>query len=116
MEEKNKVEKLFKHMEEYAETRFDLVVLNIQEKMGNVASSVASAVLLSVFSVFILLFASIGGAWMIGEDFQSPSIGFFSIAGFYLLVAVLIYINREKWIKLPITNALLRKINIHEED
>ncbi|MFL5764092.1 MAG: phage holin family protein [Bacteroidia bacterium] len=116
MEGKNKVEQLLKHAEEYAETRFDIAVLNMQEKTGNVLSSMASAVLVTVFSLFVILFASIGGAWLIGEYFKSPSIGFFSIAGFYLLLGLIIYMNREKWIKLPIMNALLRKINIHEED
>ena len=116
MEEKNNVERLLKHAEEYAETRFDLAVLNVQEKTGNVLSSVASGFLLTVFSLFVILFASIGGAWMLGEHFHDPSIGFFSIAGFYLVIAVLIYVNREKWIRLPIMNALIRKINIHEED
>jgi uncharacterized membrane protein YqjE len=116
MEEKSKVERLLSNVEEYAETRYDLALLNAQEKAGNVISSMASGMLLTVFSLFVLLFVSIGGAWALGEYFHSPSIGFFSIAGFYLLVAILVYVNREKWIRLPIMNALLRKINIHEED
>ncbi len=116
MEEKNKVERLLQHVEEYAETRIDLVALNVQDKLGSVLSSIASIVILWILSVFIFLFASVGAAWWIGDYFNSPSIGFFAIAGFDLLVAALVYFNREKWIKLPITNALIKKINFHEED
>jgi hypothetical protein len=63
-----------------------------------------------------LMFISIGGAWYLGEYLQSPSIGFLSVAGFYLLITIILYVNREKWIKLPIINAILKKITIHEND
>lgn len=116
MEEKNKVEKLMKHVEEYAETRVDLIALAVQDKLGAVMSSIASIVILWILCVFILLFASVGAAWWIGDYYNSPSIGFFTIAGFDLIVAALIYFNREKWVKIPISNALIKKINFHEED
>src|SRR5688572_8046476 len=99
MEGKNKVESLLSNVEQYAETRFDLALLSMQEKMGNVISSAVSAVLLSVFGLFVLLFASIGGAWWLGEYVQSPSIGFFAVAGLYLLIAFIIYLNRDRWIR-----------------
>jgi hypothetical protein len=63
-----------------------------------------------------LLFASIGAAWLLGEYLNSPSIGFFSVAGFYLLVTFVLYINKEKWIRLPIINSILKKITFHEND
>lgn len=116
MEEPNRVEKLLKHVEEYAETRFDLVILNVQDKMGSVLSSIVSIVILWILSIFVLLFVSIGAAWLIGDYFNSASIGFFSIAGFDLIIAIVVFFNREKWVKVPITNALIKKINFHEKD
>lgn len=116
MEEKNKLEKMVSDIKEYAETRFDIVVLNAQDKATHVISSIASAVIMGVLGFFILVFVSIGGAWSVGEYFHSPSIGFFSIAAFYLLVMVLLYVNREKWIKTPIINSILKKITFHEND
>lgn len=116
MEEKNKVEKMFTDIKDYAETRFDIALLNIQDKTTGVISSMASAVILGTLGLIALMFISIGGAWYLGEYLQSPSIGFFSVAGFYLLVAIVLFANREKWIKLPIINAMLKKITIHEND
>lgn len=116
MEEENKVERLLKHVEEYAETRVDLIALNVQDKLGSILSSIVSIVILWILSIFVLMFASIGAAWWIGDYFNSPSMGFFAIAGIDLLIAIIIFFNREKWVKSPITNALIKKINFHEED
>ncbi|MCW3072508.1 MAG: hypothetical protein JWO44_2398 [Bacteroidetes bacterium] len=116
MEETNKLEKMFTDIKDYAETRLDIVVLNTQDKATNVISSMASAVILGTLGLFILLFLSVGAAWSLGEYLHSPSIGFFSIAGFYLLVALVLFLNRDKWIKMPIINAILKKITFHENN
>ncbi|MDF2438382.1 MAG: hypothetical protein K0Q95_2758 [Bacteroidota bacterium] len=116
MEEQNKLEKMVSDIKEYAETRFDIIVLNTQDKATHVISSIATSVIMGVLGFFILIFLSIGGAWSLGEYFNSPSIGFFSVAGFYLLVTILLYVNREKWIKMPIINSILKKITFHEND
>lgn len=116
MEGLNKVEQILSNVKEYAETRFDLVAINTQDKVSDVLSSIASVVVVSILSLFIVFFGSVGVAWWIGQLAHNPSIGFFSVAGFYLLVTIIVYVNRDKWIKLPIINSLLKKININEEN
>ena len=116
MEEKNKMEMLWQNVKEYAETRIDLGLLNFQEKTTNVIGSLASTVIVAFLALFFVFFTSVGAAWWIGQSMHNPSIGFFIVAGFYLLVAAVILLNRDKWIGLPIINSLLKKINIHEED
>jgi hypothetical protein len=116
MEEKSKIESLLKHAGEYAETRFGQVALNVQEKLAIVLSSGISSIFMIILVLFVLLFMSIGGAWLLGEYFKSPSIGFFMIGGFYLLLACIYFLNREKWIKTPVTNALIKKMNFNGEN
>jgi len=116
MEEKNKVEKLIGDVKEYAETKLDLVALNLQDKGSDIAASAASVVTLGIIILFVLLFLSLGAALILGNYFQDPSIGFFCIAGFYLIVFLLVYINRHKWIKLPLVNSILKKIHFHENN
>jgi len=116
MEGINKVEELIKKLKVYFETRFDIVALNAQDKVSEILSSIASTAVIALVGIFILFFTSVGVAWWVGELLNSPSIGFFCVAGFYLIVGILILINKDKWIKLPLINTLLKKINIHEED
>jgi hypothetical protein len=116
MEERSKIEQLAGNVKAYLETRFDIVVLNLQDKLSSVISSVASVLVLALLSVFVIFFASVGAAWWIGQTLQNSSIGFFCVAGFYLLLTIIIVIFKDAWIKLPVINALLRKININETD
>lgn len=116
MEEENKVEKLLIHLKDYAETQFQLSILSVQNNFVNLLSSMASIVVLGVLLLFILLFTGIGTAIWLGEYFHNYFLGFFYIAGFYILILFIIYFNREKWIKSPLINALLKKINLDDEN
>lgn len=116
MEGINKIENLISNAKEYAETRYELALLNIQDKIAELVSSIASLAVIGILSVFVLFFLSAGAAWWIGSVTNNPSMGFFCIAGFYLLLTVVIYLSRNSWIKLPIINAIIKKIKINEED
>lgn len=116
MEEKHKVEKLFADVKEYAETKLDLAALNIQDKSSEILASAASVVTLGIAVLFVLLFLSLGAALIIGHVAHNTSIGFFSVAGFYLIVFILLFVYRDKWIKIPVVNSILRKIHFHEND
>lgn len=116
MEEKGKVEQLAGNVKAYVETRFDLELLNMQLKLTGMVSSAASMLLVGFCIILALLFISIGAAWAIGDAFNNFSIGFFIVAAFYLLVMAIIYMNRETWVKTPLINAMLKKINFNEND
>jgi hypothetical protein len=116
MEEKSKLESLLGKIRQYAEARFDLAILNVQDKISDVFASVASILLMVFIGFFILLFISLGVAWYIGDRTGDPSMGFFSLAGFYILLALIVYFTRDKLIKAPIINSIIKKITIHEED
>jgi hypothetical protein len=116
MEEHNKAEQLLKNVKSYLETRFDIIVLNLEDKVSDVLSSVATVLVLSVFSVLVVFFVSVGAAWWIGNAMQNSSIGFFIVGGFYLLLLIIVMIFKDQWIKSPLINILLKRINIHEND
>lgn len=116
MEETNKIEKMFADVKDYAETSIDIFALNAQDKVSDVMSSIASIAILGVLTMFTIMLLSISGAWLLGEYLHSPSIGFFCVAVFYLLLGVILYVNRKNWIKLPVINAILKKITFHENN
>ncbi|MES2285114.1 MAG: phage holin family protein [Bacteroidota bacterium] len=116
MEENHKVEKFLRDAKEYAEVRFDLVSLNIQDKFSDIVSSLVSIVILSVLALLILLFAGIGAAIWLGEYFNNAPVGFFCMTGFFILLAFILFFNRERWIKFPIMNSLIKKIHLNDEN
>ena len=115
-EEKERLDLFIEHAKEYTETRLDLISITIQEKFSGIASSIVFGIVIGVLGIIIFFFLSAGLAWWIGEKFHSASIGFFSMAGIYIVIGALIFMLREKLIINPTINFLMRKINIHEDE
>jgi|SRR6185436_8616961 len=114
-EKPNPFQKLFHHLKEYFETRIDLALLNGQDRLGDILSSLASVLIMIVIGLIAFILLNIGLAVLVGKLLHNIPTGFFILGGFYVLVGVIIWVNQTKWIKYPVTNSLLAKINIHEE-
>lgn len=71
------------------------------------------AILFFLLSLF-LVFLTFGLAFYIGSLLGNYAYGFFIIAGFYLLVGILVYINRGSWIVNPIVK-MLEKVFYSDE-
>lgn len=109
-EAKTKVGGLAEDVTEYIEARWKLFTITAIERVSDTTSSIAVSVILAVVGFFVLFFLSIAAAWWIGQSIENPAIGFASVAGFYVLVGVVLFALREKWIKVSIVNALIRKL------
>jgi hypothetical protein len=110
MEERSKFETLAEHAKDYAELRLELVKLEAAAKVSNVVSSVASAVVIGLLSLFTLLFLSVGVAWWIGQANNNPSMGFFIVGGFYAVLGVVAFVMRNS-IKVPVLNNMLEALH-----
>lgn len=106
---KDKAEGIFDDTTEYLEARWNLGVLNASSKAADTISTMATTLVVSVLGMIILIFLSVGVALLIGEKLNSPSSGFFYVGFFYIVVGILIYAIKDKYIKLPIINSFIKK-------
>lgn len=109
-DKESKMENLIDDLKEYAEVQGDIIKLEAADRISAAASSLAASVILGVTGVFVLIFLSAGCAWLIGYYTHNPAIGFFSIAAFYLLMGIIVYSSKDKLIKTPLVNAVLKKM------
>ena len=116
MEEKNKIESVIQHLNDYLETRWKLFVLNSSDKASDIISSIASVFLIALSMMFVLLFLSISSALWIGHSLENTSIGFLYVGLFYLVVTILLFVFRHTLIKIPVINKLLNAIYSDEKD
>jgi uncharacterized membrane protein YqjE len=114
--EEGKIDKLVGNVIECVETRFDLVQLDVQDKVSDIMASMASVALVGLMLAFTLLLLSIGAAIYISQRYNSSFIGFVYVAGFYLVAGILLYLSRKRLIRLPVINMLLKRINLNEEN
>jgi len=106
----NTLGSLFKDAGDYIETRIDLLKLKAIDKSSDVASSVVTGLTTLLFGCFALLILNIGLALWIGDLLGKDYLGFFVIAGFYILLALLLHIFRNTWIKGPVTTIIIKKL------
>ena len=66
-------------------------------------------VMIMVGFVFFL-FLNIGLALLIGQLLGRAYYGFFIIAGFYIIIGIILLAFRNKWLKTPIANAMIKKM------
>jgi hypothetical protein len=104
------IELLFDKIEDYTKTTLELTKLSTVEKSADVLSSLISRITVSIFVVMFVLLLNFGLSFWIGELLGSTYYGFFIVSAFYLIVSILMYANKDPWIKMPVSNFIIAKI------
>jgi hypothetical protein len=113
-EEFRKAEELAIHIKEYIQTEIELIKLNFAEKLSKILSNFLAIIILIWILLLSILFASISLAFFIGEKIGKMSVGFFIVSLIYLLIAMVSWYLRERFIRIPILNGILRQLFDHE--
>ena len=92
----------------------ELIKLRIVEKTSLGASISIVGLLLIIVGVLLLLFASLGFAWWIGDRLDNMKAGFFIVGGVYLLILVTLVLMSNSVILPGIRNIIIRKM--YEQD
>jgi len=101
------IESLVEHVETYTRATVDLAKLRMVQKASEVLSNIAVTIVLIVLCSMVLVFVSIGAALWIGESLGSAYYGFFIVAGFYLVLALLLYLLRDRLVKKPVSDSII---------
>lgn len=104
------LEPLFDRAEDYAKTSFELCKLKTVSKSAEVVSTFVSRgsviIALSLFMVFV----NIGLAIWLGDILGKLYLGFFCIAVFYVLLAIVIYFFMHNYIKKQVSNVIVSEM------
>ncbi len=93
--------------EEYVNARLDLVKLHTAENLSRFFSGMLIKMGMFYLFFFVLLFVSLAVAFWLNDLFEGQGVGFFLVAGFYLLVAILFYATRKILIQRPIIKSFV---------
>lgn len=107
MESTSQVEALLEKVKDYIETRIELLKLKAIDKSSGVLSAIISFVVLFVFSIFFFILFSIGLALLIGDLLGKYYYGFFIVAALYLIIGLVVFFGRNKWIKPPVEKVMI---------
>ena len=116
MEQKSLFSNLIEHLKEYLSNKMRILLLKSSQKSFYILSSIISNSILALFFTLFLIFTSISLAFFIGEYFDHLYLGFLSVAVLYILIFFILFNNRKKWLEEKITNLLIKKFFMEEED
>jgi hypothetical protein len=111
-----KVEQLTEHVKEYVNTRVEIAKLRLAEKTSLTVGNMIAAVVVAVLFLFVILFGSIAGAWALSDWIGKSYAGFLIVAGFYLLVAIIVWFARGRLIRFPVMNAIVKMLHKKDDD
>jgi sterol desaturase/sphingolipid hydroxylase (fatty acid hydroxylase superfamily) len=104
------IEMLFERAEDYTRTTVELAKLNAVDKTADVMSSLLSRLTVSIVFVLFAFLANIGLSLWIGELLGKVYYGFFIVSSVYLIVAIVLYLFKDQWLKMPISNFIIIKM------
>jgi len=104
------VDEMNDNIQAYIKSTMEYYKLDIYKKSMKGVVSATRTLLLSGFALLVLFFISFAVAVLIGEEVGSPSVGFFIVGGFYLLVMLLIGLFGRKAIERIILKSTSKNI------
>jgi hypothetical protein len=104
------IEKLIEKVELYSKTSIELFKYNAIFKSADLFSNLAVKLAIIVVVIMFSLLLNIGLALWIGKLLGESYYGFFVIASFYFIIGILIYTFRNNWIKKPVSNFIISKL------
>jgi hypothetical protein len=104
------IEPLFERVQEYSETSCKLFKLKALDKTAGIVSRSVSrgVVILVLFMLVVVL--SIGIALWLGDLLGKSYYGFFYVAGFYGLIALVLYFFMHNWIRDTVRNSIISQM------
>lgn len=103
------IETLFEKVEDYGKTTIELLKLKAIDKSADIASSFVIQIAFFIFITLLVITLNIGLALWIGELLGKSYYGFFVIAGFYALIAILIRSILHQWIKIAVGDFIINQ-------
>ncbi|WP_417431848.1 phage holin family protein [Halpernia sp.] len=101
---------MFDLLKEYAYKRADLLKMEIQEKTVTLIGMFTFLILAFLSALFFIILFLFGLGFLIGSYLNNYGYGLLIVAGFYLLVLIVLYIKRNS-IKNRVANKILESLD-----
>lgn len=109
MEEEFEHQKLIDKVSEYVRVRKELAILQTVDKGSQLFANLLSGILVIIFALLAFLFGSFALGFYLSEILGNTYIGFLIVAGFYLLIAIILNSIKDKYLEKKFMNMIIAK-------
>jgi len=106
----NDIDILLSDAGDFIETKATLWKLKSVESLADVSGELAAGLGMIVIATLVAVILSIGMSLLIGEWTGKTYYGFFIVGGIYGIAGLICFVRRDRWMKGPFSNMLIRKI------
>jgi len=99
MSEVEKIERLTEGLKKYVNTSFELNKLEFTESASDIGANLISNFIIAVTALLFLLFISIAAGFYLSFRLGNNYSGFIIVAGFYLLIVLILFLCRKKYLE-----------------
>jgi len=96
------------HTKAYIETKTELGKLQLVEKGSEISGSIVSGITFLLLASAVIGFLSIALAFYLSEVLGKTYYGFLAVGGLYALISLLAYAMKDRLIKRPVANSVIR--------
>lgn len=104
------------YVKSYAALHVRLAKLELAERLSKITASLTVLMLTFTMVLFILLITSVGIAIYLGDVWQSYTSGFLAVAGFYVLVVMLLIVFRRGLVVNPLLTHIINQMMEEDDD
>lgn len=109
--EQNKINPpITEQIKEYIETRIKLVKYKAIDQATGIGANIIAYSILAVLGLFVLLFATVTLALLLGSLLGSYWAGFGCITLLFIILAVLVLVLKAKYIEAPLIGFFITKL------
>ena len=110
-----KFDELIKNIKEYVNNSITLFKIELAEKISGIISNIIALFFVSIIFFLVIVFFSISLALILGKITGENYWGFLIVSGLYFIIGILIWKGKDRIIRIPIMNSILRQL-FNEED
>ncbi len=104
------LESLIEKAEDYGKSGLELVKLKVVDKTSEIISSLIPNSIVFVLIASFMIFLNLGLAFWLGEVLGRTYLGFFVVAGFYVLAGIIFYVFFHKRVKIYFCNSIINQM------
>lgn len=111
------IDELVDKGKDFGKTSAEIIKLKVLDKVSDALSTFISWVPIVLVGFLCFLSLNLGIAYLIGQLTEfGDAMGFLIVAGFYLLVGIILMLTRKKWIKSPIMDSIILSVIKDDEE
>ena len=104
------LDSLLERATEYSKTSFELIKLKALDKTTDIISTLIPHSVVFVLLASFIVFLNIGIAFWLGEILGKIFYGFFAVAAFFVIAAIVIHFFMHKWLKRLVSNYFIKQV------